>query len=163
MIGTNTISQTTAYTEARARYVMDKIFEDFTALIIRGFATQAQITKWKEDLLYLMHKEVLDFFEIQLKQPNGTVGAMKYIVKPDNSLSEDSSSGSLGLYGLPLGTKANLFAQLHFSSPNYTEANNELHNNRGWGIGKNVDGVVERHHAYSKDGYGIERNKIGTW
>ena len=163
MNGTITGTQTTTYTEARARYVIDKVFEDFTALIIRGFATQDEIRKWKDDLLYIMNEEALTFFEVQLKKPDGQKVALKYYVKSDNSLSQDSSSGNLGLYGLPMGTTANLCAELNKESKNYNKVHNELHTNRGWGYGNNVEGIIEKQHAYSKEGYGVERNKIGNW
>lgn len=159
----NTITQTTTYTEVRARYVMDKIFEDFTGLIVRGFTAPAEIQKWKEDLLYLMKEEVLSFFEIQLTKPGGEMLALRYNVKADNSLSQDSSSGGLELYGLPPGTKANLLADLNNNAANYQKAYNEVHTNRGWGFGNKVEGTIEKQHGYSKEGYGVERNKIGTW
>ncbi len=162
-MNTQTNTQTNTYTEAKARHVMDKVFEDFTSIIIRGFTTQEKITKWKEDLLYLMHEQVLTFFEIQFKKPDGTEAAIRYNVKADNTLSQDSSSGTLGLYGLPSGTTANLFADLNQSSTNYWKAHNELHENRGWGTGNHVEGNAERHHSYSKEGYGVDRHKIGTW
>ena len=34
---------------------------------------------------------------------------------------------------------------------------------RGWGNGSAVQGEVVRDRAYSKDGYGVIRSKIGTW
>jgi hypothetical protein len=163
MLNSSTITQTTTYTEARARYVMDKIFEDFTALLILGFATQLQVNKWKEDLLYLMKEEVLLHFEVQLTKPNGEKAALVYYVKADNSITEDSSSGKLGLYSLPWDTKANLFADLNSSHNNYKRALNELMTNRGWGTGTAVEGETERHLGFSKEGYGVERHQKGLW
>ena len=34
---------------------------------------------------------------------------------------------------------------------------------RNWGIGQAVGGDVARDRAYSKDGYGIIRGKVGSW
>ena len=163
MADTFTSTQTTTYTDARAKHVMDKVFEDFTALVVRGFVSDDKIKKWKEDLLYLMREEVLIYFEIHLTKPNGEMPALRYYVKADSSLSQDSASGALGLYGLPSDTRANLYAHLNGEHPHYQRALDELHNNRGWGFGNTANGTMEKHHAYSKEGYGVERNKIGNW
>lgn len=163
MNNTGTITQTNTYTEARARYIMDKIFEDLTGLIIREFATQTQVNKWKDDLLYLMNEEILTYFEIQFKKPDGQKLSIRYMIKADNTLSEDSLSGSLRLYSLPKGTKANLFADINQSHKNYQKVNDELHSKRGWGYGSQVEGIIERHLSFSKEGYGAERHQVGLW
>jgi len=164
MINTATISQSSTYSAARAIPVMDKVFEDFTAFVVRGFTTTAEVQQWKEDILYLMKEEVLVYFEIQFNKPNKEVAALRYYVKADNSLSQDAQSGKLeDLYGLPRETVAGLLVDLNHGSPNYERAHNELHTNRKYGYGKNAEGEIERHHAYSKEGYGVDRNKIGKW
>src|ERR1700722_3374299 len=100
MSGTNTIAQTNSYSTAKAKYVMDKAFEDFTVLTVRGFASDEAVKKWKEDLLYIMNEQVLLHFEIQLTKPNGQQPAIEYVVKSDFSISEDAESGRLNLHSL---------------------------------------------------------------
>ena len=111
----------------------------------------------------MLEQETLEYFEIQLIKPNGEMPALRYYVKADNSLNTDSASGNLGLYALPAETKARLFAHMNETSPNYRKVHDELHTNRGWGTGKHAEGDTEKHHSYSKEGYGVERNKIGNF
>ena len=40
MSGTYTLSSTNTYTEARARYVMGKVYEDITSLMLTDLVTQ---------------------------------------------------------------------------------------------------------------------------
>ena len=42
MANTSTSTQTSTYTQARAKYIIDKIFDDFTALVVRGFANTSK-------------------------------------------------------------------------------------------------------------------------
>jgi hypothetical protein len=164
MAGSSTFSDSSTYSDARASYVLDKIFDDLTGIVVCGLATQAMIEDWKSDLTYILGMRSLDFFEIQFTKPNTERAAFRYNVKDYNSVKSDSDSGNLDLYGLPHGTKARLFAKLKEDSPNYKATMDELNTNRGWGTnGSQTPGNIETHHSYSKDGYGVNRSKIGEF
>jgi hypothetical protein len=94
--------------------------------------------------------------------PGGQRIALGYRVSSDGSIHESGTAGGVDYYALPKGTYATLFVDLNFQAPTigtvwaYTQQ-------RGWGNGSAVQGDVVRDRAYSKDGYGVIRSKIGTW
>lgn len=161
---TNSYSQTNTYTEARAQHIMDKIYDDTLGMWNAGLITKAQSENWRKDLLYLLNKQVLHKFEFQFRKPNGDeIGGLRQIVRDDNSILDDDDSGGNDFFNLPMNTNASLVVMLDSNSKNYNEANEEL-KKRGWGNnGKGLTGNAQAHGNYSKDGYGVNINKIGEW
>ncbi|MCU0435380.1 MAG: hypothetical protein MUC87_18125 [Bacteroidia bacterium] len=156
---TSTHSVTDTYTEARARYVMGKIYDDFTHLITRGFnyPGRDEIRKWRDDLLYLMDKKALRHFQVKFSLPGGNEEAWEYILKSDNSIQTDSKSGGKDLYDYPDSASVSIVVNYDRSN---SEANEYLEK-RGWGDGGYfLTGTVTSNGAYSKDGYGTINNII---
>lgn len=156
---TSTYSDTDTYTEARARYVMGKIYDDFTHLITRGFKYPGRddIRSWRDDLLYLMNKKALYGFQVKFSFPGGGEEAWEYILKSDNSVQTDSKSGGKDLYDYPDNTSVSIVISRDHSN---SEVNDYLAK-RGWGSGGSfLTGTITSNGAYSKDGYGTINNII---
>src|SRR6266849_5030075 len=110
MIGTATASRAGTMTEARVREVMQKVAANFTNFVVAGLVRREVANSWRDDLIYLQVQEALDFFEMQLRTPQGERFGLRYTVRADGSVQQDSASGGLDVYGLPLGTCASLYA-----------------------------------------------------
>ena len=79
----------------------------------------------------------------------------------DGTVAEDASTGKIDYFDLPDGTVVSLLAvprqgKLETILPELAA--------RGWGQnGRALPGDGTRDSAYSKDGYGLQRMKIGEW
>jgi hypothetical protein len=162
MSQTYSTTQTSTYTEARSRVVMVSILEDLIVLAASRLIDHEKAKKWMDDLLYLLNARVLNYFELQVYVPNGSrVGAYRYVLKDDGSLQEDSKSGGIDPYGLPVGARVGLFADIDYSKSNIVEVNQYLVS-RGWGTnGTPIAGQASYERTYSKEGYGFQRYKVG--
>lgn len=156
---TSTYTVSTSYTEARARAVMKSVFDDFVCFTIFNLTTVETITKWRRDILYMLDKEALKYFDIKFSA--GSPRGYRYSVSSDGTLSENSLSGGINYYAYPSGTKVSIVVSLDESSSNYNEVENELIKNRGWGNnGISLTGGSQRDRAYSKDNYGVIRESF---
>lgn len=163
MTYTQSYSRTSTYTEARARVVMEKFFDDIVGLFSRDLITKDKALKWHEDILYVLSKEAAEFFEIQFNSSTLNQCGIRYKVSDDGYIYENSESGGIDYFNLPNDTKVSLFLSLRPSSAKYNEVLQEL-SNRGWGTnGKALENSMVRDRSYSKDGYGLVRNKVGDW
>jgi hypothetical protein len=63
---------------------------------------------------------------------------------------------------LPAGTSAALFVDLDDGARAIATVRAYIRA-RGWGTGNAVEGDPVRDRAYSKDGYGLTRGKVGAW
>lgn len=163
MSNTISSSRTSTYTEARARAVMNKVLEDLMGLYGRDLISKEQALKWYFDILYVLSKEAADFFEIQFKSSFVKQNGLRYEISDDGSIYEDSKSGGIDYYSLPDNVKVSLFLSLRTEAAKYFEVYEELLR-RGWGTnGKTLEDSWVRDRAYSKDGYGLIRNKVGNW
>lgn len=159
---TSTRSATSTYTEARARYVLGKVYEDLLSMLARGLITKSRADKWREDLLYIASKQALKSFEIQFTRPNGKKDGLRFILNDGGGIYADDDSGDVDYYDWPTGTQANLVVMLDESASRYQEVLNELHSNRGWGSdGVSLPGTSTEIGAYSSSGYGLTKNRIG--
>ncbi|CCH57628.1 hypothetical protein BN8_p06824 (plasmid) [Fibrisoma limi BUZ 3] len=165
MSQTSTFTRTSTYTESRARYILGKVYEDCLSMVFADLVSKAEAERWRNDLLFMLSKEALDSFEIQLVSPTGSrVGGYRYQLDDAGSIYSDDDSGGSDFYGLNPGTKANLFVTLRTTSTRYREVVNELITNRGWGSnGVSLQGDSTYDRGYSSSGYGLNRNKIGSW
>jgi hypothetical protein len=156
---TSTYTNTDTYTEARAKYVMGKVYEDFHHLIARGFAspTRQDILAWRDDLLFLMNEKALKKFQIIFEPPFGSKEAWQYELSSDNSVHSDNKSGGKDLYGYHINTRVSIVIT---SDQNNKVAQDYLVK-RGWGGGGAfVTGTSTSLGGYSKEGYGFKNSII---
>lgn len=155
---TATATGTTTMTEARVRAVMQKVAANLRAFVAAGYLDTARAQKWTQDLTYLQLQEVLEFFELQI---NGRSLGLRYYVRSDGSVQQDSTSGGLDVYGLPRGSTIQLYAHLRRDTPQ--RIYDELRQ-RGWGFnGQKIEAPESGHRTFSREGYSLIRAKLGTW
>lgn len=162
MTSTMTATQSSTFTEARARAVMRHVHSDFMNWVSAGFIARENAQKWFEELEYAVLHNVVDTFQIQLTKPDGTRIGLSYSIRDDGSILEESKAGGFDPYGLPAGTRFSLCFRYRPGAENIAKVETYL-NARGWGnTGSLLEGGV-RDRAYSNTGYGVERNKVGEW
>lgn len=158
-----TRTQTDTYTDARLRAVMAEVAADFYAPCAAGLIDANTARRWAEQLSYVLQMRGTRRFQLQCTQPNGYKQALHYEVSSDGSVHESSGAGGIDFFSLPQGTKLMLYVELDDASPNITAVRAYTARN-GWGTdGRAVQGDTTRDRAYSKDGYGVVRSKIGQW
>jgi hypothetical protein len=126
-----TISQSSTYTEARARYIMGKVYEDLLGLMGRSLIDINRADQIRSNVQYLLEKQVLKYFQLQFKKPSGDeIGGLHYQLKADGNIYADEKTGGLNYWSLPSDTRVNLLVDLDYSSPNIDEVNRQL---EAWG------------------------------
>jgi len=158
-----TQTQTGTYTEARARQVIGKVYEDFLGMLSANLIEKSEADRWRTDLLYIASQEALSFFEIQFIKPDGTQVGLRYELDDSGNIYLNDDSGGIDYYDLPKGTRASIFVELRDTAYKYQEVLRELIQNRGWGSGAALEGSSTFDRAYSSSGYGLNRNRIGQW
>ena len=145
-------------TEARVRYVMQSVAANLSAFVVARLVGRDRVINWIADLVYLQTEECLEFFEVQL---DGRSYGLRYMVRSDGSVHQNSPSGGLDIYGIPVGTSVRLYAHLRVGTPQHIY---EELGRRGWGFnGQKMEAPESEHRSFSKEGYAITRAKIGTW
>lgn len=162
MNGTLTASRTNTYTDGRLRAVMPEVGADFYSLAATGIISFAMADRWTEELTFILQHQAAHRFQLQLTYPNGYKIALDYRVSSDGSIRESSTAGGIDYYGLPPGTSAFLFVDLNFQARAIATVRLYLQQ-RNWGIGSLVEGEGVRDRAFSKEGYGLIRGKVGSW
>lgn len=157
MSGTYSASESSTYTEARARYVLDKAWDDIVGLFCQQIITKQEALDWHRDIKHLLDAEALREMEFKVTYDGRTLRAWRYKVFADGSLSEDSESGGIDLSGLPPGSKAGVTVDL-VEDTDVKEAALEYLRSQGWGTGAFLDVKFMQDRAFSKDGYGIRRS-----
>ncbi len=158
MTYTATATQTNTMTEARVRVVMQKVAANLNAFVVAGLITVERARKWVDDLTYLQVEGQLEFFELQLA---GRSFGLRYTVSADGSIHQDSASGGIDVYGLAADTPVQLFAGTKLPRPDYVQGELER---RGWHFnGKKLEAPESEQRAFSSNGYGLVRSKLGTW
>jgi hypothetical protein len=145
-------------TEARVRTVMQKFAANLRAFVAARLVSADRAQEWADDLTYLQIEEALDFFELQI---GGRAFGLRYTVRADGSVQQDSPSGGIDVYGLSPGTSVQLYAHLRSGIPQriYEELKR-----RGWGFnGQRMEAPESEYRSFSSDGYGLTRAKLGTW
>ena len=154
---TQTRSQTSTFTEARARYVMEKVQEDLVALAIAGPITFERMRKLYDDLTYMAKAQALT--SIDLKFSGG--GGIRYAFSDNGTLLMDDDGGGLNLYGLPSSTTVDVVVKY---GPKVAEPVRTEMRRRGWVSGGTLlEGDSQSDRTFSKDGYGAERHIFGDW
>lgn len=163
MTTTYTASQTSTFSEARARAVMRSVLGDFMNVASAGFILRETIQRWHEEIEYAVLKEAVDKFELQFTKPDGTRLGLSYAVRDDGTILEESKAGGVDVAGLPAQTRVTVCLNYRQGAPKIEEVQEYLRG-RGWtNTGRLIEGAGDRDRAFSKDGFGIERSKVGDW
>lgn len=160
---TNTNSQSSSYTEARANYVMGKAYENLIGLKKCGLITMERANTIRSQILYLMDKQVLEFFELQFIDPNDSeIGGLHYKVISGGYIISDDESEDQNYWRLSDSTRVRLLVSLNRKSSNIDEVDKQLEE-WSFGTGQALKGVKEELKTYSKGGFGLKQSKIGDW
>lgn len=156
MSSTYTRSYTSTYTEARARYVLEKAFEDLVGLFSHQVITKEKALKWYNELKYVIDIQAMKSFEFKVKNNDTVIKAWRYDVSDDGSLLEDSEGGGIDFYDIPSTATASVVVDLVDDEKKKKEALVYLHD-RGWGDGSFFTGSGKQDKSFSKDGFGLKR------
>lgn len=156
----NVLSQTDTYTAARAKQVMKSVLDDFIGLTDRKFITIERAIIWRDNIIYALDNKSLLSFEIQFSK--GTPKGYLYIVDSTGTLISNDKSGGIDYYNYENGTQVSLLYRLDENSNNYKKVLDELVKR---GVGTNGVSLanstnVENDRTYSKEGFGLKRQKI---
>ncbi len=163
MTTSNTVSQTSTFSEARAREVMRHVLGDFMGIASAGLVARETIQRWHEEVEYVVLLEVVEAFQVQFTRPDGPRLALMYAVRDDGTILEESKAGGLDFHSLPTGTRVAIRLVYRQGAKKLEEAQKYL-TGRGWGAGASlVEGIVSRDREFSKGGFGIARGKVGDW
>jgi hypothetical protein len=150
-------------TEARVRNIMVEVGADFFTIALAGLWAQAVAARLATELTYLLQREVVKSFQLQLSCAGYLPLALEYAVNADGSLHTADRAGGINYFGLPAGTTAKLFVELDYQAPQITTAKTYLMQ-CGWSFnGSAVTGNAAQDRVYSTEGYGVTRTKIGGW
>lgn len=151
------------YTEARARYVMQKVRDDLQTFVTRGHLQIDYANALYDDLLWMLTQQVVDLFEVQLRTPAGRDVGLRYVVDDQGGIHIDRDSGGLNLYGLPPNLRAQVVVSLRAGARARPEVQLGLQQ-RGWtGTGKLLDAPLNADGSYARGGYGLNRFLVGDW
>ncbi len=160
---TTTRSVTDTYTEARARYVMGKVYDHLVSLYMTDIITKDYADEIRRDILFLMDKKAVTYFQLQFKTPGGSeIGGLHYEVRADSTISMDEDSGGIDFWRLAKNTEVSLLVNLNRYSPNISQVNKQLEE-WGYGTGAALTGTHQSSKSFSKDGYGLKESIIGKW
>jgi hypothetical protein len=162
MIGTYTRSVSDTYTEARARYVMGKVYDHLVSLYLRGIITKAEADRMRGNILYLMDRRAITYFQLQFKALGYPDRGLHYEVRADSTIAMDYESGGINFWSLSSDTSVHLLVKLNRSSPHIAEVDRQLEE-WGWGTGSALDGTYQESKSFSKDGFGLKESIVGTW
>lgn len=150
---TITKSQTDTFTEARARYVLGKIFDDFNAIIYRKFnhITTDDLKEWRGVIQYIMERNALYKFELQFTKGNQE-WAVGYEVDKQGNIARDDDSGGIDFYSIPADASLSILVRRDRSNEEITKYLEKL----GWGTGGTfLTEESDTHKSFSKDGFGV--------
>lgn len=160
---TATRTRTDTFTEARLAAVMPEVGADFYAMASAGLIPLSTAQIWTEELTFVLKQKAAHGFQIQLRCPGRTPIALDYRVSSDGTVHESGTGGGINYFSLPEGTRAGLFVNLDYQAPQIA-AVQAYTAQRGWGTdGEAVQGEPVRDRAYTKEGYGVVRGKVGVW
>lgn len=163
MTMTQTRSKSDTFTDARLAAVLPEVAGDFYGLANASLISFDTASTWTEELGYCLGLQAVSSFQIQFCCAGAPDKALNYVVSADGSLTESGTSGGIDFFSLPKGTRASLFVQFNTYAAKYPDAKRYT-TARGWGTdGQAINGDVIRDRAYSKEGFGFVRGKVGSW
>lgn len=163
MSTTYTASRSSTFSEARAREVMRDVLGDFMNVASRGLRPRDTLQTWHEEVQHAVLQEVVELFELQFTMPDGTRAALRYTVRDDGTIAGGARAGGVDFFALPEGTRVGLFMVYRAGAKNLESVQAYLRA-RGWGSGGVlVTGETVRDRSFSKDGFGVARDKVGDW
>lgn len=163
MSRTYTVARASTFSEARARDVMQNILGDFVLIANAGLVDHEMIQKWHQDIQYAVLERVVDTFQIQFTEPDGTRRGLSYTVYDDGTIMQAAKAGGLDFRAFHPETKVSVLITYLEGAPN-TDSVRVYLRSRGWSAGGSlIDGAETRDRAFSKNGYGVERKKVGDW
>lgn len=158
--GTFTRSSTDAYTEAKARYVKGKIFDDFNSMMYRGFTSVSanDLKEWRDDIQYIIERNALYHFEVQFRTSDKK-WAVRYEVDKAGGISRDDDSGGLDFYNIPETASISMVVKRDHTNKDVSDYLVK----RGWGTGGEfIAEGASNDKSYSKDGFGVNRKILGN-
>lgn len=159
--GTYTRSSSNTFTEARAKYVLGKIFDDFNGILFRGFKNQddEKTIKWRDDVQFILENNALEHFELHFKTATQT-WALRYEVDQYGGIYRDDNSGGIDFFNIP----DSAYISIIVKHDNSNETVNEYLRRRGWVSGGNfIAASAINDRSYSKNGFGVNRKKFGDF
>ena len=160
---TATRSRTDTFTEARLAAVMPEVGADFYAMASAQLIALSTAQRWTEELTFILRHKAAHGFQIQLRCGGRDPIAVDYRVSSDGTVHESGSGGGIDYFSLPSGTSASLFVNLNYQAPQIAIVRSYTAQ-RGWGTdGQAVPGEPLRDRAYSKEGFGVVRGRVGVW
>lgn len=160
---TYTTSQTSTFSEARARAVMRDVLGDFMNAASANLIAREAIQQWHQELEFAVLHNVVDVFQLQFTRPDGVRSALSYTVKDDGSLLEEAKAGGIDFLAFPRGTRVSVTFRYREGAANIEKVQAYLRE-RGWtSTGTILSGATSRDRTFSKGGFGVERSKIGDW
>lgn len=157
MSSTYTRSETSTYSEARAKYVLQKAWDDFVALMSLNIISKDFASNTYFEFKYLLDIQALKRYQIKIINNGVALKAWQYEVFDNGSVHEDSESGGVELYNIPSTAKASIVVEW-VSDPARREKAQEYVKSRGWGNDGSFLNVQSTDRAFSKDGYGLTRS-----
>lgn len=157
---TATRSATVTATETRVRAVLRQVNVDLLAAVAAGLVARERTDGWYDDLVYMLKEDALQHFEIRVRDNGTLVAAWRYEVSNDGSLTLTDRGGGLSFYGFSRTATVSLVIQRRPGvGAEVTAAIDRL----GWTVKvESLEGALTRERSYSKDGFGVVRNKIGV-
>ncbi|HWA34423.1 MAG TPA: hypothetical protein VG737_09855 [Cyclobacteriaceae bacterium] len=157
---TFTISESETYSEADVKAVMKNTYEDIIGFANRDMITYSTAKTWIEDLIFILNKNALKFFEIKIYTAGGTwLKAYRYEVSSGYFVSS-APSGGINYFDFPDNSHATLYAELDYANRNATEVNRILHEERGWGTGAASQGIIQKERSYVSGNLALNRSVI---
>lgn len=153
-----THSNSNTYTEARAKYVLGKLKQDFQNIYNRGFDNLSwdALHGWLEDVSFVVHQKALTRCQIKFEWPDSAGAAVDYHMVTDGSIQVDGDASGLDFHKVPQNAKVRITIR---RDPNNQTVTDYLAK-RGWGKGSFLEGEFTDQGGYSKDGYGANMSSF---
>lgn len=158
----STFTGTASYSASDVKAVMQNTYEDIIGFANRKFITFGEAERWIEDLTYLLKKDCLKSFELQLYNSAGEkFKSYRYTVDTWGFLSAGDTSGGINFWSIPAETIVGLYAELNKEASNYSRVLKELTDNRGWGTdGAAMQGNATHERNYVSNNLQLKRSVI---
>lgn len=158
MSGSYTSSNTNTYSEARAKYVLGKLKQDFQSIHNRGFESISweTLNSWWEDVSFVAHQQALTRCQIKFEWPDHPGAAVDYHMSTDGTIQVDGDASSIDFHKIPQHAKVRITIR---RNPNNQTVTDYLAK-RGWGKGSFLEGESTQQGGYSKGGYGANISSI---